>query len=163
MSGRVFLDTNLLIYFSDAAAGAKQVRATEILAELTADTRAVVSTQVLQEYFVTAVGKLKMPAEAARANVERFSQLEVVLVRPELVLGAIDLHRLNRISFWDALIVRCASAAGCSRLLTEDLNDGQTIDGVRIENPFLATAGHARERRPAWGGRSRSPRREAAR
>ncbi|MBV9947130.1 MAG: hypothetical protein JOZ69_09805, partial [Myxococcales bacterium] len=55
------------------------------------------------------------------------------MIRPERVLGAIDLHRLNSISFWDALIVRCASAAGCATVLTEDLNAGQVIDGVRIE------------------------------
>lgn len=108
------------------------------------------STQVLQEYFVKATGKLRLPADEVRARVEQLAQLEVVLVRPDLILGAIDLHRLSRISFWDALIVRCASAAGCGRLLTEDLNHGQLIDGVRIENPFASTGGKAKELSPSW-------------
>jgi len=148
VSGRVFLDTNILAYPDDASAGRKRKRAAEVVAALCAEARAVVSTQVLQEYFVTATQKLGMAAADARANVERFSQLEVVLVRPDLVLGAIDLHRLHSISFWDALIVRSASAGGCSLLLSEDLVHGQVIDGVRIENPFAS--GRASERGPGW-------------
>jgi predicted nucleic acid-binding protein len=61
-----------------------------------------------------------------------------VIVRPELILGAIDLHRLHPLSVWDALIVASASAASCATLLTEDLGAGDVIAGVRIENPFAA-------------------------
>jgi predicted nucleic acid-binding protein len=96
-----------------------------------------VSTQVLQEFFVTATRKLGMAAEIARQRVETLAQLDNVLVRPELVLAAIDLHRLRSISFWNALVVQAAVAAGCARLLTEDLNAGEVINGVRIENPFV--------------------------
>jgi predicted nucleic acid-binding protein len=74
--------------------------------------------------------------DIARRKIELIARLDVVPVQLDLVLGAIDLHRLHSISFWDALIVRCASAAGCTRLLTEDLQHGQLIDGVRVENPF---------------------------
>jgi predicted nucleic acid-binding protein len=56
--------------------------------------------------------------------------------RPEIILGAIDLHRLHALSFWDALVVKAASVAGCGRLLSEDLNHGQAIGGITIENPF---------------------------
>lgn len=56
--------------------------------------------------------------------------------RSARILGAIDLCRLHALTFWDALVVRAASAAGCGRLLSEDMHDGQTIDGARIENPF---------------------------
>lgn len=64
--------------------------------------------------------------------------MDVVIIKPDLVLAAIDLHRLRKLSFWDALVVRSAVAGGCGRLLTEDLLDGQVIDGVRVENPFRA-------------------------
>jgi predicted nucleic acid-binding protein len=74
----------------------------------------------------------------ARRKVEALAELEVVLVRPELIIGAIDLHRLHALSFWDALVIRCASAAGCRRIFSEDMAHGQTIDGVEIENPFKA-------------------------
>jgi predicted nucleic acid-binding protein len=138
VSERVFVDTNVVAYADDADAGGKQRLAQKLLRRLILSSSAVISTQVLQEFFVIATRKLGVPADVARRKVELLAQLEVVVVRPELVLGAIDLHRLHAISFWDALIIRCASTAGCTRLLTEDLNHGQVIDGVRVENPFLA-------------------------
>jgi predicted nucleic acid-binding protein len=136
MSDRVFVDTNIFVYADDRAARTKRVRARAVLSELIRTRRAVVSTQVMQEYFAAAIKKLGLSHERARIRVERLNRLDVVLIRPELILGAIDLCRLHALSFWDALVVRSASAAGCGRLLSEDLQDGQTIDGVRIENPF---------------------------
>jgi predicted nucleic acid-binding protein len=112
------------------------VRARTVLSELIRAKRVVVSTQVMQEYFAAAIKKLGLSPERARIRVERLNRLDVVLIRPELILGAIDLCRLHSLSFWDALVVRSASVAGCGRLLSEDLQDGRTIDGVRIENPL---------------------------
>ena len=136
MADRAFVDTNLLVYADDSDAGDKQTRARTIVGDLIAQGRAVISTQVLQEYFVSVTQKLSLPPDQARRRVEVLSKLDVVVVRSDLILGAIDLHRLHGISFWDALIVRCASSAGCSRVLSEDLNEGQRIDGVVVENPF---------------------------
>jgi predicted nucleic acid-binding protein len=136
VNGRVFLDTNVIVYADDQSAGVKRSRALAVLRELVAESRAVLSTQVLQEYFVVATRKLGVSPAVARQKVDALSRLDVVVIRPELVLAAIDLHRLHQISFWDALIVRCAVAAGCARLFSEDLQDGQVLDGVRIENPF---------------------------
>lgn len=136
MSERVFLDSNVLLYADDLDAGAKRTLAQKLLHELITESRAVLSTQVLQEYFVNATRKLGVSAAIARKKVELLMQLDVVLIRPELILAAIDLHRLHGLSFWDALVVRAAAAAGCTRLLSEDLSHGQVIDGVRIENPF---------------------------
>ena len=137
MAERVFVDTNVFIYADDNSAPAKRERARDVLRELVQGGRAVVSTQVLQEFFVVATRKLGIPADRARRRLEALAHLDVVLIRPELILGAVDLHRLSSVSFWDALVIRCASAAGCARLLSEDLQHGQVIDGVRIENPFL--------------------------
>jgi predicted nucleic acid-binding protein len=136
MSDRVFVDTNIFVYADDRSARSKRVRARTVLSELIRAKRAVVSTQVMQEYYAAAIKKLGLSPERARIRVERLNRLDVVLIRPELILGAIDLCRLHALSFWDALVVRSASAAGCGRLLSENLQDGQTIDGVRIENPF---------------------------
>jgi predicted nucleic acid-binding protein len=96
----------------------------------------VISTQVLQEFFAVATRKLKLTAEVARSYVQTWSRIDVVVIRPEVILGAIDLHRLHALSFWDALVIKSASLAGCGRLLSEDLNHGQVVDGVAIENPF---------------------------
>jgi predicted nucleic acid-binding protein len=133
---RVFVDTNVLIYAYDRTAGDKRVRARQVLASLLRDRRAVISTQVLQEFFSSGTRKLRVPADEARRYVEQWSKLDLVVIRPEIILGAIDLHRLHTISFWDALVIKSASAAGCGQLLSEDLNHGQKIDSVTIENPF---------------------------
>jgi predicted nucleic acid-binding protein len=125
---------NIFVYADDRSARTRRART--VLSELTRARHAVVSTQVMQEYFAAAIEKLGLSPERARLRVERVNRLDVVLIRPELILGAIDLCRLHALSFWDALVVRSAGAAGCGRLLSEDLRDGQTIDGVRIENPF---------------------------
>lgn len=135
MAERVFIDTNVVVYACDRTAGDKRIRAREVLAPLLRERRAVISTQVLQEFF-SATRKLNIPAEQARYYVEKWNRLDVVVIRPEVILGAIDLHRLHMLSFWDALVIKSASVAGCGQLLSEDLNHGQKIDSVTIENPF---------------------------
>ncbi len=137
MNERVFIDTNIFLYADDEDAGKKQQVARSLLVALMGSGQAVVSTQVLQEFFVVATRKLGLAPELARERVENLARLDVVLLRPELVLSAIDLHRLRALSFWDALVVRAAAVSGCTRLVSEDLQHGQVIDGVRIENPFL--------------------------
>lgn len=138
MAERVFIDTNVIVYADDLDAGAKRERAREILQQVLIDGNGVVSTQVLQEFFVAATRKLGVAAEIARRKVELLARLDVVTIEPSLILDAIDLHRLHPISFWDALIVQSAVASGCRRLLTEDLQSGRNIGGVQIENPFVS-------------------------
>jgi predicted nucleic acid-binding protein len=133
---RVFLDTNIFVYADDSRAGRKRTLAQRLLAEVFENATAVVSTQVLQEFFAVATRKLGLPPDIVRAKVELIARLEVVQVDVDLILEAIDLHRLHALSFWDALVVCAAKSAKCSRLVTEDLQDGQVIMGIRIENPF---------------------------
>jgi predicted nucleic acid-binding protein len=136
---RVFLDTNVLLYADDQDAGDKQFRAQSLLVPLIASGAAVISTQVLQEFFVIATRKLGLASEHVRARMENLARLDVVLLRPEIILSAVDLHNRHQLSFWDALIVRAAAIAGCGKLLSEDLQHGQSIDGVLVENPFLGS------------------------
>ena len=136
MNERVFLDTNVLVYADDLDAGDKRDRARELLRTALTGGTGVISTQVLQEFFSVTTRKLGVDPAVARRKVELLAAMDVVRVDVDLILGAIDLHRLHALSFWDALIVRSAVAAGCGRLLSEDMQDGQVFDGVRIENPF---------------------------
>lgn len=138
MAERVFIDTNVLLYADDLDAEKKRTKAQEILYQVYVDGNGVISTQVLQEFFVASTRKLGVPADIARRKVELLARLDVVRIQPSLILEAIDLHRLHALSFWDALILRAAAASGCRRLLTEDLQAGRTIAGVQIENPFVA-------------------------
>ncbi|MHB1595711.1 MAG: PIN domain-containing protein [Streptosporangiaceae bacterium] len=138
MSGRTFLDSNVLVYSVDEspAEKSKHERAVELLS--TQPESLVVSTQVLQEFYVVATRKLKSPLseELAARAVRGIAKLDVMGVDVPLVLSAVDTSRTAQVSLWDALIIEAASRAGCERVLSEDLNAGQVICGVRIENPF---------------------------
>jgi predicted nucleic acid-binding protein len=136
MPARSFFDTNVLLYSDDKAAPAKQSRALALVAEHRRAGTGVVSMQVLQEYFVSVTRKLRVDAAIARRKVELLAEFDVAA--PELadILAAIDLHRLHGFSFWDALVIRTAKQSGCTVLFSEDMQDGQEIDGVRIVNPF---------------------------
>jgi predicted nucleic acid-binding protein len=134
---RTFLDTNILLYCDDPADIAKQKRALALVLEHKAQRTGVLSLQALQEYFWNATRKLGLDIELARQKVEVYSRFEVVEPVVGDIFAAIDLHRLHRISYWDALVVHCARKSGCRVVLTEDLQHGQVIDGVRIVNPFL--------------------------
>jgi predicted nucleic acid-binding protein len=135
---RVFVDTNVLVYADDLDAGDKTQRARALLGELLREQSGVLSTQVLQEFFAVTTRKLKVDPAIARRKVELLATLDVVSIQVPHILHAIDLHRLHSVSFWDALILACAAAAGCARLWSEDLQHGAVIAGVKIENPFVA-------------------------
>jgi predicted nucleic acid-binding protein len=134
---RSFLDSNVLVYSDDPRDPAKQIAALTLLKEHMRQRTGVISLQVLQEYFVSARGKLRLDAELAKRRVEIFAKFQVVEPRVSDILAAIDVHRLHGFSYWDSLIVHCARQAGCAVLLTEDMQHGQVIDGVRVVNPFL--------------------------
>ena len=136
MSARSFFDTNVLVYADDKATPAKQRRALDLVAEHRRARTGVVSLQVLQEYFVTVTRKLSVDPEIARRKVELLAEFDVATPEVSDILAAIDLHRLHRFSFWDALVLRSAKQTGCSVLFSEDLQEAREIDGIRIVNPF---------------------------
>jgi predicted nucleic acid-binding protein len=132
----VFLDTNVLLYADDADAGPKAECARALIRRCMVDRTGVLSTQVLQEYYVNARKKLRMDGAAARARVELYLAFEVITLSPALLIAAVDLHRLDSVSFWDALIIRAAEQAGCDTLYSEDLQPGRRFGAVRVVNPF---------------------------
>ena len=136
MSARSFLDTNILVYTDDHDEPEKQASALDLVEEARSGGWGVLSTQVLQEYFAATTRVLGVPAAVARRKVELFARFDTVIIEVPDILSAIDVHRLHGIGIWDALIVRAAQAAGCTVLLTEDLQVGQHIDGLEIVNPF---------------------------
>jgi len=134
---RTFIDTNVFVYAQDADEPVKQAVAQRLVAQLANDRCGVVSTQVLMEYVAAARRRLGLSFADCRQAILLMCSLDVVLIRPDHVLSALDLAGMHALSQWDALILKAASTSGCARLLTEDLHHGQTIDGVRIENPFI--------------------------
>lgn len=139
MTDAVFADTNVWLYAIDRDEPAKQATARAVLSERTG-VRIVTSSQVMSEFYVNATRKLARPVspEVAARMVEQMAKMEVVAIDAGRVRAAIDGSRAWRISYWDALIVAAAQAAGCARLLSEDLADGVTYGTVRVENPFRA-------------------------
>jgi len=135
-AGKVFLDTNVLVYALDQDAPDKRQRSRELIAEVGVSGNGVISTQVLQEFYVTATRKMGVAPLAAKEILQSFAVLETVQISPDLIERAIDRSILSQLSFWDALIVAAAAASECTTICSEDLNAGQVIAGVRIENPF---------------------------
>ena len=133
---KVFFDTNVIVYATDAGAGAKQDRALDLIrAHLTAS-EATVSTQVCVEYASVALTKLGRPLPVVERELALFERMEIVVVEPLLIRAALRLMSAYSLSYWDALIVASAQAAHCAVLLTEDLSDGQLYGPVRAVNPF---------------------------
>jgi predicted nucleic acid-binding protein len=137
MSDRTFVDTNIVVYAHDVDDRSKRDRARSVLRELWNDGTGVVSPQVLQEFYVTVTRKIAKPLakDAARLIVSTYA-IWCVDVGSAEVAAAFRIEDEAKIGFWDALIVAAAARAGARRLLSEDLNAGQTIAGILIENPF---------------------------
>ena len=133
-----FLDTNILVYADDSLDAWKHKRSESLILDGIEKGLSRVSAQVLGEYFVTITRKIAVPldAETARRRVELLSIMPVLPIDARLVSTAISTMRRYGISYWDALIVSAAAAAGCSVLYTEDLNRGQEYLGVRVVDPY---------------------------
>jgi predicted nucleic acid-binding protein len=133
MSAKTFVDTNILIYAHDADAGRKHETARAVLRDLWDQRNGVLSTQVLQEFYVNVTRKIAMPLPkpSARAVVDSYS-VWCIDTTPTEISAAFRIEDDAGIGFWDALIVAAAHKAGAARILSEDLNAGQIIAGVHI-------------------------------
>lgn len=138
MSGRAFLDTNVLVYAFDDQDPQKQTVAQSILEEISRSGCYALSTQVLQEFFVVTTRKLArpLPEDDAERIVRRLARLQVVPTDAQLVVSAVALCRRTQVALWDALIMQAAIESACTTLLTEDLQDGLCIGPLTVRNPF---------------------------
>ena len=135
---RSFFDTNILVYMFDLDAPVKKARAQKLLEKETEAGRALLSAQVLQEFYVAVTCKLKVPlhVEAAEEVIHNLAVLPLVEISRSHILAAISRSRRWQVSFWDALILEAAINGGASVLYSEDLQHGQVVEGLTIENPF---------------------------
>jgi len=114
----------------------KQKKCREIVRALVQRHEAVISTQILQEFFDACTVKLKVKPILVKGMIHGFQNMEVVTVGSDLINEAIDTSIQYQISFWDSLVVVSAESAKCQYLITEDLNEGQVIRNVKIQNPM---------------------------
>ena len=138
MSVKTFIDTNVLLYAYDSDAGNKHLAAKSLLEELWENRSGVLSTQVLQEFYVNVTRKIAKPLARATARtiVDSYAVWCTDITFADIG-AAFRIEDQARINFWDALICAAALKSGAERILSEDLNAGQKIAGVRIENPFV--------------------------
>ena len=138
MSVLAFFDTNVLVYMHDPRAAYKRDVALHLFRRHLYAETLVISTQVLQEFYLTVSRKIEnIKSGQARAITAEYARLNVLTISPQHMLQAIDLRSRHQLSFWDGLILVGAKAAGASLLLSEDLAHGRVYDGVRVENPFV--------------------------
>jgi len=135
---KIFVDTNILVYGHDKDAGQKNHIAQNLLTELWNSRRGVLSIQVLQEFYVTLTRKVSHPLSpsAVRNLIRDYISWQVEVNDTDSVLKASRIEENYRISFWDALIVTAAMKAKVSKILSEDFQSGQMIEGMLLENPF---------------------------
>ena len=142
MKARIFLDTNVLVYLFDADDPAKQRQVQELLSSRELRAQVILSTQVLQEFYVSVTRKLASPLslEAAFQAVQDLAAFPIVPIDVSLILLAIQRSGQAKMSFWDALILEAALTAGATVLYSEDFQDGAVFGGLRIANPFKLSA-----------------------
>lgn len=139
MKDKIFVDTNILVYAHDLSAGDRHTRAFAVIESLWEAQTGVISTQVLQEFYITVTRKMKNPLKPAEAReiIRNYLAWPIQNNDPETTIRASEIEEKNGISFWDALIVVAALRLQAKKIISEDLNNGQIIEGILIENPLL--------------------------
>lgn len=140
MTARFFVDTNVLAYAASNASADQTKR--EVALELLDRTDLSVSGQVLAEFYVVATSPSKLNLTHAEAVVllTALAGIPTCPITRELVLEAVELRERYRISYWDGAIIAAAKRVGCTMVFSEDLNPGQSYDGVTVVNPFVAAS-----------------------
>lgn len=138
MSGKFFVDTNILVYAHDRSTGVKHERARSLIQKLWNSGGGVLSTQVLQELCVSLRRKSTHPLsfEQMHQLLQDYLSWDIVINTAESVLAALVIERRYNISFWDALILQAAEASGTTVVYSEDLADGQSYGSLRVINPL---------------------------
>ncbi|WP_176473130.1 PIN domain-containing protein [Sphingomonas lenta] len=132
----VTLDTNILVYYVDADAGERHASAVGLMRRF-ASAQGVLSQQVVGEFLNVARRSSHLDEDVIRTiAVELISTFPILPTPLDLLPEAFDLSRRHKLQYWDALILTVARANGVATLLTEDMQDGATIDGVLILDPF---------------------------
>ena len=136
MTGKCFVDTNVFVYLFTKTDPKKREKCYSIFKKAGKQTQFVVSTQVIKEFSSVMLSKFNMPPLELKSTIDTITEFEVIETHVNLIKTAIDIRTLNQLSFWDSLIISAAKSANCTMVLTEDMNDGQVIEGLKIQSPF---------------------------
>jgi predicted nucleic acid-binding protein len=135
MNGRIFADTNIIVYAHTSSEKDKQDKVFEMLD----NANLVISTQVVKEFISVMVRKFGQPLKTIKAQIDEVISIsDVVNDDLELIDSAIEVHQAYRYSFYDCLIIAAALNGKCDILLSEDMQHGQVLEGtLKIVNPFV--------------------------
>lgn len=138
MSDRIFVDTNILVYANDLSAGERHAKASAVIESLWEAGTGVISTQILQEFYVTVTRKIRNPLkpDEAREIIRNYLAWPVQINDSEMTIRASEIEEKSILSFWDALVIAAALRLQAQKIISEDLNHGQIIEGILIENPL---------------------------
>jgi len=138
MSGKVFVDTNILIYAHDLDSGVKHEAAATLLSQLWEEKTGVLSTQVIQEFYVNVTRKIPHPLSPAQARglIDNYFAWPIIINGTETIRRASEIEERYHLSFWDALIIAAAIQANADRVASEDFSAGVMIEGLLIVNPL---------------------------
>ena len=141
MNDRFFIDTNILVYANDRSELDKHEKAKQIILEGIVNDNIAVSTQVISEFYITITKKIKAPLSAhiAKKEILLLKNIDVVDIDFHCVIHAINITNDYKLSYWDSLIIAAAQKARCNVLYSEDLNVGQKIETITIQNPLLGS------------------------
>ena len=133
---KIFIDTNILVYTLDAKDSYKQAKARKIMEKVVNLHQPVISTQVINGFYVAATRKLNIDKTLIKTIVHNFKNMEIITSDLQLTENAINISIESQISFWDSLIIAAAEKANCKLIISEDLNSGQKYQGISLINPF---------------------------
>jgi predicted nucleic acid-binding protein len=138
MNGKIFVDTNILIYAHDLDSGMKYAAAAGLLKQLWESETGLLSTQVIQEFYVNVTRKIphRLSPIQARGLIDNYFAWPVIIIDTGTIRRASEIEERYRLSFWDALIIAAAVKGRADQIVTEDLKAGETIEGIEIVNPF---------------------------
>jgi predicted nucleic acid-binding protein len=140
VKGMVFFDTNVLVYQFDRTAPTKQKRAEGLIERYILEGRAVISSQVIQEFMNVSLKKFD-----TKLSVEELELVMADLLKPlcahvpsfDFYERALKLYSSKSVGFYGAMIIQAAVDLGCKTLYSEDLQDGQQFGALTIKNPFV--------------------------
>ena len=139
MSDRFFIDTNIFVYTFDSKSPKKNRVARELVSTALAKQSGVISTQVIQEFINVALRKFSPPMSTPEANLylnDVLYPLCEVFPDDHLYRSALEIREITGFSFYDCLIVAAGQRADCAVLYSEDLQHGQVVGTLTIQNPF---------------------------
>ena len=140
MSDKAFFDTNILVYAFDESEPEKGKIAKQLIYDYGCNGNLILSTQVLQEFYVatTRMGKKMLTVQEAEEIVNDFAEYPLIAIDRIIIANAMKRHQSKNFSFWDSLIVEAALESGSSTLFSEDMQHGFVIGSLTIRNPFAA-------------------------